>query len=113
VNTICQVRADFAPRIGIPVLHGHPLDVGDPRVLRGLYDAISATPGVTGCDLLTVRPAPLFVVTVSDRPLTDEVQESLRLGVAALHEGSVQFSVAWSEDGGIKTALLDLTLEVV
>lgn len=97
-----------------------PLDSGskDPRVLRGVYDALRASPGITGVDLVSQGNTysggrPYYVVTVSSQPLTGPLDDGLRLNVAELHEGSVQFSLAWSQDGGIKVALIDVTLEIL
>lgn len=118
MNTVLHVGIRFAHPDRLSSL---PLDLGlkDPRVLRGVYDALRTSPGIIGVDLVSQGNVysggrPYYVVTTSTTaPLADGIAESLRLSAASLHEGSVQFSLAWSQDGGIKVALVDVTLEVL
>jgi hypothetical protein len=111
--TTCHVTIGWAHPGRVLLLESVPLRLNDPRVLRGAWDAIRTSPGITGCDLVSSTGTPYFVVSVSDRPLEDPALEHLRLRPADLHGGSVQFSIVWAQDGGIKTALVDLKLEII
>ena len=115
-----HVRIDWAHPHRLPILppNGFVPSLSDPRVLRGAWNALTGTPGVVGCDLVSTGDAlsngrPYFVVAVSDATLEDPALEDLRLSPAALHDGSVQFSLVWASGGGIKTALVDLRLEII
>ena len=118
--TTAYLRIRWTRPDRLPVLPPLDLtpDIADHRVLQAVRDGITGTPGVTGCDLVSAGDArsagqPYFVVSLDSRPLPDPVMESLRLGVAELHEGSVQLRLAWAQDGGIKVALVDVTLEIL
>lgn len=115
-STVAHIAIDWADPDRVPELHGQKLKLADPRVLRGAYDALNATPGVIGCDLVTSAGAtgvPYYVVSVSDRPLEDPALESLRLSMSDLHGGFLSFRLVWAEGGGIKTAKVNLKLEVI
>jgi hypothetical protein len=104
----------IAPRLSEnPVQH---LAIKDPRVLLGVQQVLARRMGVTQPpDLVRGHPGPpFFAVSLNDTPEGGMFSERMAVTtlLAYLTE-PVRFSVAFAADGGWKTLLADVNLEVI
>jgi hypothetical protein len=106
-------------RDGGPVLREDPtetLSIRDPRVLLGVQQALAQRAGVTQApDLVSASGTPYFAVSVDNHPPSASMFDSgqttgaLLLGLTE----PVRFSVVYAADGGWKTVLVDIVVEVI
>ena len=90
------------------------LSITDPRVLLGAQQVLAQRAGVTQApDLVSASSTPYFAVSVDDRPSPGSFASfstgALLLGLTE----PVQFSVVYAADGGWKTMLVDIAVEVI
>lgn len=103
-----------APRLSDePLTH---LSIKDPRILLGVQQALNQRMGVSQApDLVSASGTPYFAVAVDDNPPGTSMFDG-RMTTGALLLGltePVQFSVVYAADGGWKTVLVDIAVEVI
>lgn len=92
------------------------LSIKDPRVLLGVQQVLAQRMGVAQApDLVSASSTPYFVVAVDDNPPSASMFDG-RQSTGALLLGltePVQFSIVFAADGGWKTVLVDIAVEVI
>jgi hypothetical protein len=92
------------------------LSIKDPRVLLGVQQVLAQRMGVTQApDLVSASGTPYFVVSVDDNPPGTSMFDG-RQTTGALLLGltePVRFSIVYAADGGWKTVLVDIVVEVI
>jgi hypothetical protein len=105
---------DRSPRLSDePVEH---LSIKDPRVLLGVQQELARRLGVTQApDLVKSYPVPYFAVSLDDNPPSASMFD-VRMAVTTLLEwltAPIKINVAFAADGGWKTVLADIAVEVI
>lgn len=101
----------YAPKLNDqPVEH---LSIRDPRVLLGVQQVLAQRPGVTQApDLVHASNKPCFVVSLSDTDPGNDKPWPVTTLAADLTD-PIEIRVVFAADGGWKTVLVDIAVEVI